>query len=233
MPARKKQTKKKSGATRKTPQKPSGIKFILIFGITALFATFLWYLDRVPVHSDKQLTKNNQEKSKKSPEKNQSNKKEKYNFVFYTELPEREVETYAIEEEPKLPVKRPAAPKKSAVAKPATVKPIAEKSIAPKAQIVSKESIKPKKYTIEKKYTRSNMLYQLQVGACSEWSKADAMKGRLALLGGGPNIQMFSLNGRKMYRVRIGPSTDAKKIERIKVQLKAQNISTFVQKIKS
>ena len=76
------------------------------------------------------------------------------------------------------------------------------------------------------------MLYQLQVGAFSDWSKADAMKGRLALLGVEPNIQVFQVKGKKMYRVRIGPTTDMQRIERIKKQLKAQNIYTFIQKIK-
>jgi len=75
-------------------------------------------------------------------------------------------------------------------------------------------------------------LYQLQVGAFSELSKAEAMKARLAFLGVQSNIQVIQNKGKKMYRVRVGPSTDSKKINQIKSQLKAQNINTFVQKIR-
>lgn len=74
-------------------------------------------------------------------------------------------------------------------------------------------------------------LYQLQVGAFKELSKADAMKARLAFIGVESNIQVIHSKGQKMYRVRVGPSTDAEKINHIKQQLKAQNISTFVQKL--
>ena len=132
-------------------------------------------------------------------------------------MSDREVETYKIEEEPVV-IKK--APKK-------TVNKVAPKETAPIAkQVINKET------AVVKTVAQSNMLYQLQVGAFSDWSKADAMKGRLALLGVEPNIQVFHVKGQKIYRVRIGPTTDLKKIERIKTQLKAQNINTFIQKIK-
>ena len=57
------------------------------------------------------------------------------------------------------------------------------------------------------------------------------MKARLAFLGVESNIQLIQNNGQKMYRVRVGPSTDSHKIDQIKNQLKAKNINTFVQKI--
>ncbi len=208
MAARKKQANKKTGATRNSKSGSSTLKRLIIVSLVVLFAAFLMYLDNMPI-SDKQV-----ESSKKQVVEQ---KKEKYQFDFYTELSDREVETYKIEEEPVVIKKAPMKmlDKPSAKEKPPTAK-----------QVIRKET------PVVKSIPQSNMLYQLQVGAFSDWSKADAMKGRLALLGVEPNIQVFRVNGQKMYRVRIGPTTDSQKIERINVQLKAQNINTFIQKIK-
>jgi len=212
MAARKKQANKKTGATRNSEPGSSTLKRLIIVSLVVLFAAFLMYLDNMPV-SDKQVGSSKKQAVKKVVEQ----KKEKYQFDFYTELSDREVETYKIEEEP-------VAIKK--VAKKTVEKSTSKKTPPIAKQVISKET------PIVKSVPQSNMLYQLQVGAFSDWSKADAMKGRLALLGVEPNIQVFHVNGQKMYRVRIGPTTDSKKIERIKVQLKAQNINTFIQKIK-
>ena len=212
MAARKKQANKKTGATRNAEPSSSTLKRLVIVSLVVLFAAFLMYLDNIPEGGG---TVDNKTVTKKIVNVSAEKKKEKYQFDFYTELSDREVETYKIEEEPILPKK--IVPKKAAVKKVAKITP--EKKIvtikeAPKAQ------------------PQFNMLYQLQVGAFTDWSKADAMKGRLALLGVEPNIQVFHVKGQKMYRVRIGPMTDANKIERIKKQLKAQNINSFIQKIK-
>ena len=79
--------------------------------------------------------------------------------------------------------------------------------------------------------TQSAALYQLQVGAFKSLEKADAMKARLAFMGVESNIQVMQASGQKMYRVRVGPNSDAKKMEQIKAQLKSQNINTFMQKL--
>ena len=212
MAARKKQANKKTGATRNSEPGSSTLKRLIIVSLVVLFAAFLMYLDNMPV-SDKQLGNSKKQAVKKVVEQ----KKEKYQFDFYTELSDREVETYKIEEAP-VAIKK--VPKKTV-----------EKSTAKKIPPIAKPVIS-KQTPVVKSIPQSNMLYQLQVGAFSDWSKADAMKGRLALLGVEPNIQVFHVNGQKMYRVRIGPTTDSQKIERIKIQLKAQNINTFIQKIK-
>jgi len=213
MSARKQQNNRKSGATRNEEQGSSAVKRFLVIILTILFAVFLVYLDNIPVQEKGSKAKNNT--SKEKVEKKPENKKEKYKFVFYDELPDRKVETYTIEEEP-------------IVKSPITQKKVITSNTAP----VEKANIKTVKATKPVSKTQSNMLYQLQVGAFSEWAKADAMKGRLALLGIEPNIQVFHANGQKMYRVRIGPSSNEIKMERIKSQLKAQNINTFIQKIK-
>ena len=216
MAARKKQSNKKTGATRNSDPGSSTLKRLIIVSLVILFAAFLIYLDKMPV-SDEQVGSSKKQVEKKTVEQKKENKKEKYQFDFYTELSDREVETYKIEEEPVV-IKK--APKKTV-----------EKTIPKEIPVVSKQ-VTSKEKAVVKVVPQSNMLYQLQVGAFSDWSKADAMKGRLALLGVEPNIQVFHVKGQKIYRVRIGPTTDLKKIERIKIQLKAQNINTFIQKIK-
>ncbi|MCU7939716.1 MAG: SPOR domain-containing protein [gamma proteobacterium symbiont of Bathyaustriella thionipta] len=97
-------------------------------------------------------------------------------------------------------------------------KKVTPKAPKPTAQVVTNKQ-------------NSTSLYQLQVGAFKELTKADAMKARLAFIGVESNIQVIYSNGQKMYRVRVGPSTDEQKINHIKKQLKAQNINTFVQKL--
>ena len=216
MAPRKKQGNKRTGATRNTGSGSSTLKRLIIVVLVFVFGAFLMYLDKMPI-GDKSGAHTKEKAIKQEKQQSSENKKEKYKFDFYTELSDREVETYTIEEEP-------AAAKKviaKAVQKPANI----EKKPALKTNT---KTAKP----VAKYKPQSNMLYQLQVGAFSEWSKADAMKGRLALLGVEANIQVFQLNGQKMYRLRVGPTTDSQKIERIKVQLKAQNINTFIQKIK-
>ena len=213
MAARKKYANKKTGATRNNESSSSTLKRLIIISLVGLFGAFLVYLDTMP-GIDEQTTNNNKKSANKVVAKKAEIKKEKYKFDFYTELSEREVETYKIEEEP-------FVTKKPIITKSAKTIPIEKVSTA-------KKVLKP----VVVQPTEMNMLYQLQVGAFSDWSRADAMKGRLALLGVEPNIQVFHANGQKMYRVRIGPMSDAARIERIKKQLKTQNINAFMQKIK-
>lgn len=239
MPPRKKNNKKKTGATRNIEKKSSVFKWLLISMLVGGFVAFLMYLDDIPEQEGDLAEIIPQEKSRqlskqKSADKSAQNKKDKFQFEFYTELPEREIESYVIEEEE--PVKKKVTPVKTASAKTAAVKKrqAAEKQSTASRQKSPHTTKAPQKAkTVSAVYKpQPNILYQLQVGAFSDWAKADAMKGRLAFMGVEPNIQVFRANGRKMYRVRIGPSTDAKKMERIKSQLKAQNINTFMQRLK-
>lgn len=126
----------------------------------------------------------------------------KHQFDFYTVLPDRKVEIIDVEEQ------------------------------ETQRKLTSPSQVDQQPKAVEKKSVpQTSGLYQLQVGAFKELSKADAMKARLAFLGVESNIQVIQRNGQKMYRVRVGPSTDSQKINRIKNQLKAQNIKTFVQKL--
>ena len=202
MPAKKRRSKKKSGATRNPEQSASKLSLIVIGLLAGAFAAFLLYLDKIPTDADKQPASSKQQSSAQKNETEKA-KPPKHQFDFYTVLPDREVKVIDIDEK---------QPQRKAVAKPQP-----------------KDSVKIS--TDQRQDPKTVSLYQLQVGAFKELSKADAMKARLALLGVESNIQVIQSNGQKIYRVRVGPSTDSQKINRIKNELKAKNINTFVKKL--
>jgi cell division protein FtsN len=216
-PARKKRATK-SGATRNTEKSFSGVSWLMVIFVVGTFVAFLVYLDKIPDHNDGQQVvspekeKTTQTKIKKTPEK-------KPQFDFYTVLPDREVEV--IENNARKPKPVKTITKTTAKAKPESSR-----------ETASQVKKAPKVVSPIKPVVQDNALYQLQVGAFNEFSKADAMKARLAFFGVESNIQVIRSKGQKMYRVRVGPSTDSKKINRIKAQLKAKNINTFLQKLK-
>ena len=202
MPAKKRRSKKKSGATRNPEQSASKLSLIVIGLLVGVFAAFLVYLDKIPTDGDKQSASSKQQSSTQKNETKKS-KPPKHQFDFYTVLPDREVKVTDIDEK---------QPQRKATAKPQP-----------------KDSVKIS--TDKRQEPKTTPLYQLQVGAFKELSKADAMKARLAFLGVESNIQVIQNKGQKMYRVRVGPSTDSQKMNRIKNQLKAKNINTFMKKL--
>lgn len=207
MPAKKKRSKKKSGAARTTEKKSSGLSWMVMGLLVGLFVAFLVYLDKIPGTDKEQYSVSDDAQGRKSsvqkePDKSDDKKaKQEHQFDFYTVLPDREVEVIDVQEEQGQ---------------------LTKKKIKP---------AEPQKNADKTSQVQSAGLYQLQVGAFKELSKADAMKARLAFLGVESNIQVIRNTGHNLYRVRVGPSTDNQKIMRIKKQLQAQNINTFVQKL--
>ncbi len=210
MPAKKKHTKKKTGATRNAAKSTSKLSWIISGVLLCSFIAFLLYLDKIPTDNKKSSVVNEPQASQQG--KTQKIKPVKHQFDFYTVLPDREIEIIEVEDNR---LGRVAA------AKTARQKTIEKKPVTKTPVTKNKLPLTP----------GSISLYQLQVGAFKELSKADAMKARLAFLGVESNIQFIQINGQKLYRVRVGPSTDSNKINRIKNQLKAQNINTFIQKL--
>ncbi|MDX2507279.1 MAG: SPOR domain-containing protein [Gammaproteobacteria bacterium] len=217
MPAKKKRSKRKTGATRNTEQNSSGLTWI-VMGLLGLFVAFLWYLDKIPNQEGQQNTASQQGANKQSTAKNtKKSLPPKHQFDFYTVLPDRKVEAIDLDEE---------RTSRKAVT-PNQTKQVSNSQLTKNQQVTGTNKVKEKVSAAQ-----SMSLYQLQVGAFRELSKADAMKAQIAFLGVESNIQVIHIKGQKMYRVRVGPSTDSQKINRIKEQLKAQNINTFVQKLK-
>ena len=211
-----KRSRKKSGATRKTEQKNSIFSWLVMAVLLAAFVAFLIHLDQLPEPGQIPTVKNQPKSEKKLDNKQKT--ADKQEFDFYVVLPDREVEAIRPE--------NTAARYQSAP----------ENAARPKSsQASSKTAQTTQGKPSASKPVFSNQLYQLQVGAFNELSKADAMKARLAFLGVESNIQVIRNNQRNknqpMYRVRVGPSTDRRKMEQVKAQLKAQNINTFMQKL--
>ncbi len=207
MPSKKKRSKR-AGATRNKEQSSFSFSTIVIVVLVASFVGFLVYLDKIPTAENQQAGSKEQKEPKNEP------KKPKHQFDFYTVLPDREVKVVDTRKEQSRKNTTPIVVSQANVQPKQVTQPVASKKELPKLE------------------PGAVALYQLQVGAFSELSKADAMKARLAFLGVQSNIQVIQNKGNKMYRVRVGPSTDSKKINQIKSQLKAQNINTFVQKIR-
>lgn len=196
MPAKKKRSKR-TGATRHTEEKSSGLTWVIMGLLVGSFVAFLVYLDKMPTQDGKNVSQESEQNKSTSQARENKPKPPEHQFDFYTVLPDREVKVNDLDDE----------------------------------ATENKSNYQQVNNTIAKTTPQSSSLYQLQVGAFKALEKADAMKARLAFMGVESNIQVIQTNGQKMYRVRVGPSTDAQKIEQIRAQLKSQNINTFMQKL--
>lgn len=65
---------------------------------------------------------------------------------------------------------------------------------------------------------------QLQAGAFGDARDAEAVKARLALLGLVARVESGSVNGKAVYRVRLGPYDSARQLEAAKQQLQDNGI---------
>ena len=196
MPARKKRSSRKSGATRNTEQQSSSLAWIFMGLLVGAFVVFLIYLDRMPEQNGATVSQQKDRNTSQAPSNDRKNRPREHQFDFYTVLPDREVEV--IEED----------------------------------RTIGTEPVKtPDNKTPERIASPKQVLYQLQVGAFKSLEKADAMKARLAFMGVESNIQVVQTDSQKIYRVRVGPSTDNRKIEQIQAQLKSSNINSFIQKL--
>ncbi|MFV2060134.1 MAG: SPOR domain-containing protein [Gammaproteobacteria bacterium] len=76
--------------------------------------------------------------------------------------------------------------------------------------------------------------YVLQAGSFRQLSEADKLKANLALLGVNAEIQTVTINKTDTWhRVRIGPFTSARKMDKIRHRLQKKHIRTMVLKLKT
>jgi cell division protein FtsN len=66
--------------------------------------------------------------------------------------------------------------------------------------------------------------YLLQAGAFERSADADDLKARIALSGEAARVESAEVNGKTMYRVRLGPYNDATAAERARANLAGQGI---------
>jgi cell division protein FtsN len=205
MPAKKKRNTRRSGATRNTEQEGSKLSWVIMGILVGAFVAFLVYLDNMPSKQQREQQAAAKSSSKAITGAEKEAEPKEHQFDFYTILPDRQVEVSSPKENRE---------KESRKTPKTETKPLT----APVAKASSSTA-------------DTSSLYQLQVGAFKELAKADAMKARLAFMGVESNIQLVQPKGQKLYRVRVGPMTDHKKIEQIQAQLKSQSINTFLQKL--
>jgi cell division protein FtsN len=74
--------------------------------------------------------------------------------------------------------------------------------------------------------------YQLQAGAFRQQEDAEAMKGKLSLLGYESRILNAQVNGETLYRVRVGPYKQFEDMNKAKSRLSENRIEVTVIKIK-
>ena len=76
--------------------------------------------------------------------------------------------------------------------------------------------------------------YILQAGSFKEFHEADRLKASLALIGIQANIEKVTLNQSEVWhRVRIGPLTSKREMNKIRNQLRTNNIEPIMLKVKT
>ena len=85
----------------------------------------------------------------------------------------------------------------------------------------------------EKLAADENSLYIFQVGSYREYSAADQVKAKLALIGINAGIQRVVINGQDArHRVRIGPYKDPEKLKQTREQLINNGLDFMLLKLK-
>jgi len=75
--------------------------------------------------------------------------------------------------------------------------------------------------------------YVLQAGSFRHFAEADKLKASLALLGVSAEIQTVTINKTNTWhRVRIGPFTSARKMDKVRHRLQKKKIRTMILKLK-
>ncbi|MBC7988806.1 MAG: SPOR domain-containing protein, partial [Luteimonas sp.] len=74
--------------------------------------------------------------------------------------------------------------------------------------------------------------YILQAGAFGASGDAEALKARIALLGLGARVESASINGKTMYRVRMGPYGTASELAEAKGKLGNGGLPAMAIKVK-
>ncbi len=75
--------------------------------------------------------------------------------------------------------------------------------------------------------------YYLQVGSFRQFAEADRLRAQLALSGIESHIQRITINeSQTWHRVRVGPFSSARKMDKVRGRLRAQSFDPMVLKVK-
>ena len=75
------------------------------------------------------------------------------------------------------------------------------------------------------------LIYQVQAGAYGSQAEAEQQRAKLTMMGLEPHIQEREVNGRTMYRVRIGPFEQRSDADDVRVQLQGAGIDSALVRI--
>jgi cell division protein FtsN len=73
--------------------------------------------------------------------------------------------------------------------------------------------------------------YQVQAGSYASQPEAEQQRAKLSMMGLEPRIQEREVNGRTMYRVRIGPFTQREQADEVRARLQGANIDSALVRI--
>ncbi len=239
------QKKKKQGATRNPPPSTSNWSWGLIGLSLGCFIALLVYLDKIPTISSEEAVINQPNKPdnilqhQKESQNLEDKTPKKHQFEFYSVLPQRKFEVeYNNEDDIDTDVDKNIIVKNSAVQTSDKIPIIDNKTTPVQVTTEFKNPVEIRPDTYDKnmnktdtRKSKNSSLYQLQVGAFNALSKANARKLQLAFIGIESNIQMINNQGEKMYRLRVGPSSDEQYIKNTQKKLQTKNISSFIHKL--
>jgi cell division protein FtsN len=194
--------------------------------LVGLFVAFLVYIKMLAPKSPGEISATTTVAPPATPEEvrqgndMQTPQPPKPRFVFYSELPEMEV--IVPEEEIRASVAQPppVVPKQpESTRQPESTSP--PEGNAKQAAPVSTRPAPPAE------------TYYLQAGSFRGADQADRFKAKLALMGFETDIQTITINNKDTYhRVRVGPYSDLRTLDKARSRLKKEGIETRTVKIK-
>ncbi len=75
------------------------------------------------------------------------------------------------------------------------------------------------------------LTYQVQAGSYASQPEAEAQRAKLVMMGLEPRVQEREVNGRTMYRVRIGPFTQRDQADEVRAKLQGAGIDSALVRI--
>lgn len=120
--------------------------------------------------------------------------------------------------------------------KPTTAAPEEEEqrfdfyTLLPKLEVIIPDSeIREEQERLKPK---EDAVYMIQVGSFRNFVEAESMKAQLAFLGIEADIEAISSRGETWQRVRVGPFTEKRELNRIRNRLHANDYNTMLVKIR-
>lgn len=149
-------------------------------------------------------------------------------YEFYTELPRRELKIEPPAQEPRQaspPLAQPPPAQRQPPRETVRSEP-APRSEPPRNETPRRESPSPP----PPQATADGSRYVIQAGAYTLYSQADRARARLAILGINARIEEGTSNSLPIYRIRIGPMSNAE-ADSLRQRLRSNDIESIALKV--